>query len=166
MRYFDYLILLLTQFVPEYIFQFAYTLSAHRREGYNRHIIGVAEVGNYLTNIFFGHSVGLANSEYSCFREQLGIIFLQLRQEHFVLMLRILAACGNEEQEHSVAFNVAQEAQTKTFALGSAFDDSGYIRHAERPVVAVGYNAQLRCEGSERIIRYLRFGGRNDTEQG
>ena len=81
-------------------------------------------------------------------------------------MLRILAACGNEEQEHGVAFNMAQEAQTETFALGSAFDDSGYIRHAERTVVAVGYNAQLRCEGCERIIRYLRFGSRNDTEQG
>ena len=61
---------------------------------------------------------------------------------------------------------MSQETEPESFPLACSLDDTGYVRHAERPSVPIGDNAQLGRECGERVIGYLRFGGRDYTEHG
>ena len=61
---------------------------------------------------------------------------------------------------------MAQETQSQSSSFGCTFDDTGYICHTKRLIIAVGHNTQLRCQSGERIIRYLWFSCANHRKQG
>ena len=109
--------------------------------------------------------VGLGDSQYARLGQQLGVVLLQLIEQNLILRLDIGAGSRNHEEQHGIALYVSKEPQTESLAFARTLDDTGDICHTERPSVAIGDDAELRRKGCERIVRDLRFGGRDDAEQ-
>ena len=93
----------------------------------------------------------------------------ELVQDHVEIVRRVAAAeIGNIYQmhEHTRALNVAEELSSQSVAVVRAFDQPGHIGHHECSVVSGLHYAQIRNQGSKRIIRNLRFGRGKPGDQG
>ena len=61
---------------------------------------------------------------------------------------------------------MSEESHSDTLAFMSSFDDSRDVCHHERLVVVVAYDAEVRLQSRERVVRDLRTGCRYSREKG
>ena len=71
----------------------------------------------------------------------------------------------HHEEEHGVALNVAQEAQSEAFPFGGPFDDARYVGHDERLVAAVAHDAERGLHGGEGVVGNFRLRSRHRREE-
>jgi hypothetical protein len=62
--------------------------------------------------------------------------------------------------------DVAQEAVAESRARVRALDQAGDVRDDERAEVAEVYDAEVRLQRGERVVRDLRLRGRDGRDQG
>src|SRR5215204_3457195 len=115
--------------------------------------------------------------------QALGIERVRLGQRHHLRLLRepmairckfaayrlvgvasVLAGAVDQVQQHPAALGVAEEAVADTGAFVRALDQAGNVGEHELAFIDAR-DAQLRVQRGERIIRDLRLGGADGSEQ-
>ena len=99
------------------------------------------------------------------FVEEFGVVFLEFLQQDVVFLADVHALARDHEEEYGVAFDMAQEPQTESFALRGAFDDAWDVGDAEGLVVVVLHYAEVGCESGEGVVGDFGFSCRHDRKE-
>ena len=56
---------------------------------------------------------------------------MELTEKYLVISLDVVGVSRHHEQQHGVALDMAEEAESETLAFGSTLDDAGNVGHYE-----------------------------------
>ena len=110
--------------------------------------------------------VALGDGKHAWLVGKVGVESAHLVAEDVVFLFNVVGLGWHHKEEHGIALDVAQEAETEAFALARTLDDTGNVSHHKRLLSAITHDAQVWLKGGERIVGDFWLGGRNHREQG
>jgi hypothetical protein len=141
--------------------EFAETLACHR---------GHDVAGPTQQFKFVGlDGIGLRTDDEARTVQKVGLILAQFLEKNPFLLLRrhAIHRCEvDHDAQHQGPLDVAQELMPKTLALARPFDEAGNVSHNKFGSLIELDNAQVWFKGRERVVRNLRLGLRDHTDQG
>ena len=148
---------LAVQLLPEQVLQLGDALPRDGRDEATGQIVG--QVGRQCLGQLLVEEVAFGDGQYATLAHQLRVVALQLAQQDLVLLTDVVRIGRHHEEQQSVAFNVAEEAQPESTTVAGALDNPRDVGHDERAIVAPADDAQVRLQRGEGIVGDLRLGG-------
>ena len=144
---------------PQQVFQFLDSKSAHRRDKHCRHAI--REVLAHLLDKFVIEHITLGYGKHARLVFELGVEGAHLVEQDVVFLYDVVGVGRNHKQEHRIALDMAQEAQSQAPPFAGALDNSGDVCHHKRLIAAVAHNPEVGDKCGERVVGNFGFSLRN-----